>query len=122
MMTENYVTIKAKCKDKKLIFNSGNQLILDNFVNNLSEGQVVYILLEAGVPNKSASQRNIFNLNARKIAEKQGMTVQEIKQIIKDRCGLGYKSSEECSISELQLLIEETKTVCNAVDLPFIGI
>ena len=120
---ENFVRVEMKMVDGNLIpKNKGNEYILDEFKKNLKDRQTVYILMEAGNPSASKSQKNIFNLNARKVAESQGCTVKEIKQIIKDRCGLGYKSSEDCSMEELSLLIEETKVVCNAADVPFIGL
>lgn len=120
-MRENYLEIRMKKSDGELKpTNNSYKELYDMFVKNVDDGQTVYVFFEACEANSTIRQKRLFNLNVRKIAERSGTAFDDIKKLIKERCGLEYKSTEDMSSDEMNLLFEEIRSICNELDIPTI--
>lgn len=120
--TDNILSIKLVKKGKQLVYlNKGMQAIHKEYINTLADGQVVEVYFEGQNDNGTNLQLAKIHACIRKLASETGNTFQGIKDAIKTEAGLGNKSFGDCSIEELNLVIQAIFEAGDFVGVNFRG-
>lgn len=121
MKRENYLEIRLKKTDGQLkIATVSEQMLYDMFCENVIDGQTVYMFIEACGESASAKQKKLLNMNVRKISEHTGMSFIDVKKLVKSRCGLDYKKTEDLTSEEINLMYNEIRNICNEINIPIL--
>jgi len=123
---DNILTIQLVKRDGALIHrNKGTAALHTEFIKSLQEGQVIEIFMSAYQDDGSYAQLSKIHPCIRKLASEQGYTFEEMKLEIKRRTGLAYdgyvKSFADCSVEELNLVIETIIEIGDFVGINFRG-
>lgn len=129
-MKDNITTIKLKKVNGKLVHVTAfDKTQYKEFVDALSEGQIIEIFLEANAGDGTKAQLAKIHACIRKLASEIGYTFEDMKLTVKQKSGLvrgdlwsseGYaKSFADCSKEELSLVIETLNDIGKLVNLSF---
>ena len=108
-------TVKLIKQNGKLGYtNDKSKLSYKLFLDKLPEGQEVEMFIGLTSSNKSVAQLAKVHACIRELALESGYTFDEMKVLVKQKCGLAYdgggaiffKSFADCSKSELALAIQ----------------
>jgi hypothetical protein len=125
MEKDNIVNIRLKKVGNTLRYaNTLDKVQYEEFINTLTEGQVIEVFIEANKDTGTNAQLAKIHTCIRKLATEIGYTFEEMKLEIKMRSGLVYgdlktKSFADCSKEELSLVIETLNEVGQMVNLSF---
>lgn len=100
--------------------NESQRMLYEMFTQNLEDGQLVHVFLEACGESCSMKQKKLLRLNIRKISESTGQSYKEVSDYIKEACGLEYKKSDELTSEEINLMYNEIRNICDKLDIPSI--
>ena len=108
-------TVKLVKQDGKLVYpNDKSKLNYKLFLDKLPEGQEVEMFIGLTSSDKSVAQLAKVHACIRELALESGYTFDEMKVLVKQKCGLAYdgggaivfKSFADCSKDELVLVIQ----------------
>jgi len=130
MEKDNIVSIRLKKIGNTLRYaNTLDRVQYEEFINTLTEGQVIEVFIEANKDTGTNAQLAKIHTCIRKLATEIGYTFEDMKLEIKRRSGLVYgdlktsdgfaKSFADCSKEELSLVIETLNEVGQMVNLSF---
>jgi hypothetical protein len=130
MEKDNIVNIRLKKVGNTLRYaNTLDKVQYEEFINTLTEGQVIEVFIEANKDTGTNAQLAKIHTCIRKLATEIGYTFEDMKLEIKRRSGLVYgdlktssgfaKSFADCSKEELSLVIETLNEVGQMVNLSF---
>lgn len=110
---------KLTKKNGKVIYKSDSTRVkYNNFVDDLKEGQVVNVYMEATSGNGTLAQLAKVHKCIRVLASDLGYSFEDVKLLVKDKAGLvikrnvndktynDWKSFADCSLEELNLAIQ----------------
>jgi hypothetical protein len=110
---------KLTKKDGKVIYKSTNtKSKYKNFINDLKEGQVINVYMEATNGDGTLAQLAKVHKCIRVLASDLGYSFEDVKLLVKDKAGLvikrnvnnktynDWKSFADCSLEELNLAIQ----------------
>ncbi len=115
--------------DKMKYRTPAERKLYDEFVKALTKGQRVMMFLEAYDDSKTLSQLAKVHACIREIATEQGESFKEAKKSVKEAAGLyvefkgmAYeKSFEDCSVSEMTLVVEAIIEIGDFIGINFRG-
>jgi hypothetical protein len=120
--SDNILSIKLVKSDDKLVYlNKGMQAIHKEYIKSLEDGQIVEVYFEGQNDNGTNLQLAKIHACIRKLAIENGNTFEEMKMIIKEKAGLNGKSLGNCSIEELNLVIQEIFEIGDFIGINFRG-
>lgn len=100
-------TLKLIKKNGKLTYlEPKDKLAYEIFEDKILEGQKVDMYLDLADADHSKAQLAKVHACIRELALESGYTFDEMKEVIKIKCGIGTKSFADCSKNELMLAIE----------------
>ena len=109
---------KLKVVDGKIKQTEKSQILYDQFLKSLSEGDEVEIFMNISSAAGSLAQISKVHTCIRALATESGYSFEEMKKLVKERSGLCYvitekgvqeelcKSFAECTKEELSMAIE----------------
>lgn len=113
MSTQSMLSITLRKVGDKLVYvHSGEEAKYRMFVDNLPEGQKVQIFFDSDKDNGTLTQLSKAHACMRVLANEIGDTEENVKKLMKKAAGLynektdEYKSLADCSVSDLNLLIQ----------------
>jgi len=128
---DNIITVKVTKKNGTLVYqNNSMKSLHQEFIDNLTEGQIVEIFFEAYQDDGTNLQLAKIHPCIRKLAAETGNTFEEMKLIVKRASGLAYelkddmlyvKSFGDCSIEELGSAIQAIIEIGDSVNVNFRG-
>lgn len=110
------LSIRMKKKDGKLVID--DNLATEQyriFLMSLAEGAKLDVLFELKTEDNTKAQLAKIHVCIKEMADEQGHTVEEMKRLVKDECGMSYtnesgqkvyESFKGCSKKELSNVIE----------------
>ena len=118
-MSQNIFTAVLVKKDGKLQHEKKSGLELYNsYLESVDEGAKVEVIFQVQESNATALQISKVHANIRELAGDTGHTFEEIKNVVKEKCGLYtvkeekgekitlFKSFADCSRQEINLAIQ----------------
>lgn len=110
------LSIRMKKQDGKLVID--DKLAKEQyriFLMSLNDGDKLDVLFELKNEDNTHAQLKKIHVCIKEMAEEQGHTVEEMKRLVKDECGMSYKNEKGkkvyesfagCSKKELSNVIE----------------
>jgi len=126
-MKKTFVIRYVKRSGKLIPKDSLSKIKLKEYIDSISENDIIDVLFEADEPNNTKSQLAKVHVMINAIANETGEDVKKTKIDIKDQCGLTYyqdqqkkfKSFADLSRTELSDVIEKLYLVGEFVGINF---
>ena len=105
--------LKTKIINGKLQFDKNSAELYKNFMDSVIDDMEFFIIIEEIGQEKTLDQLNKVHKMIRTLAQCTGTTFDEMKLIVKERCGMkigdNYLSFKDSTKDDLIMVIEELK-------------